>query len=87
MKEHEMEKGLVVIISTNPSNTIRTHDINVSMKTMFGKQYTIERIEKSSHGLAAIIEGWMWHYDDLEERLAPEKKAQIFHFDVERLVI
>ena len=85
MKEHEMEKGLVVIISTDPSNTIRTHDINPSMKTMFGKQYTIESVIKSHYGLTAIIEGWMWHYDDLKERLAPEKKAQIFHFDVKKL--
>ena len=87
MKELEMEKGMHVIIAEDISRTAETHTVTHEMMNMKGKAYTIEAIRDSRYGMTAKIKSFSWHYDDLKERLAPEKKAQMFHFNVDRLVI
>lgn len=84
MDETLMEKGMYVIIADDPLNTRRTHAINSLMRNMRGKEYTIEAVRKTSHGLVAEIGGWAWHPKDLAEACT-EKEEQIFHFDIKEL--
>jgi len=87
MKESEMEKGMHITISDDPYRTSQTHTLTREMRNMAGKQYRIDSITNTKYGKAAMINSFYWHYHDLAEISVPEKKAHIFHFDVERLEI
>jgi len=86
MKASEMKKGMHIIISNDISKTSRTHTANNSMRKMQGQYYTIKRVIITGHGLAAIVNGWTWHPEDLTE-VEITKKSQIFHFDIKELEI
>ena len=82
-----MEKGMHITISDDPCRTGQTHTLTTEMRNMAGKQYMINDVVSTRHGKAALIKSFYWHYNDLDEISTPEKKAHIFHFDVERLEI
>lgn len=84
MKESEIEKGLHIIIADDISKTKNTHNTCTEMNNMRGGKYKINGIAGTSHGKAAIVNGYYWHPNDLVELVA-EKKSKRFHFNIKHL--
>jgi len=87
MKESDMEKGIRITIADDVSHTVNTHSVNDDMRHMIGKKHIIGGIAHTTYGKAGIVGGFYWHPKDLIEIPVAEKKSQIFHFDVKKLVI
>ncbi len=84
MDPKRMEKGVHVIIANNIDKTRKRHKANHDMLNMMGRHFLIHDVRDTSKGLAAKINGYIWHPDDLLED-SPRKEKQTFHFDEKEL--
>lgn len=86
MKQSEMKGGMPVYISST-NKTQDTHTVSAGMKLMVDKIYKIKYTANTRHGLAAIINGYYWHSEDLSFPKVKIEKPKIQHFDIKELVI
>ncbi len=86
MEESRVKTGVYITISDNISKTDSVHGSNSDMSKMKGKTYQIEGFRSTSRGMAALVQGFLWHPDDLAEQ-STEKNPEPFHFDIKELII
>ena len=96
MEYEDVKVGQKVIINDNLDRTARSYGVTLDMKKMKGRIFTVTR--KDYSGTYPLVKlgdpfAYSWHPNDLTEHHESEtetetdKPEQLFHYNIEELVI